>query len=1109
MTIAILKTDGTPIVIDSFTNPVFDYNGFLTAFNTSVKYRYYQVQDFKPEDQTTAAIEGYYPEVKFISYRMEYFTSSNPVSLTDLVNLKYNFKDVLASAGSSVTVNVVDFGDPYEDYWDETLYTFNLETLSDSTVKKYKVAQYDNLELSDYSIPIPTGATEAEQSPEVGSPSKYFYQKNFGDLVDGWSIDDSQKIKFKKTSTLISFQISHIESEIIPLLVTLESLATIDAKADSTVDDLSDLTNLQKAIFILKRSWGYYYVPGSNLVYRKDFDPVFSGSPNYDEYAYYYAGVVYFYQQCYQNSERLQLQLDHLNDPSLPEYTDSIDNVFSPLSYILRFLPVTALGIFPFSIIQSIFSEIIKGRAFSDNTQETIVKLVSAISNTNADPFLDYLLSSDDGAKTNFEEIYSNLSDARLSRIPFVNWFADTQTYKKYFCFAVYQLWIQSKYNFNPPGATDVVNKNCYFLLNPTEFNKNSVLNFPSPISTDPKTGNLVVTSLLSVSSTLNVKQVSVNVVTQIQNQVLVQDQWFTRAELPSTKTYGPFHIYQPITLIGFHANLELNIPTKSTLPAFLFHYITEYDELADFDAKVALAVNLSADVLLAFFTGGESIIADLVYLQYVGGVGEALIGSLPETESVLVWQGVTSASTTISLSAGVLSQINDYLIATETDPARAEILLHNRKLFLGLCLLTGGISALTQSQVISEAGAILNSTTDISYLSQDLQNLLRGIYNENTIITTTFGNKLEPYSNVSQAYQSYAIDIQGAFWKDFPDISASDLERLNSGGSVYMANWLYLHNAGSELASTLDFICDPDLTNWIKRYIDETDNLMDYINQLSYQQKVAFLNTFPPNILSDSNIAFIDSNAPDAMSSLFATLNPPSGLDSFLPGDAITQVNAQFKNSFYKFFVERTLLSANQAGETFLQNITNTVLDLSDLKNLYNNKIINACGLTDPRAIKRLSGANQLFSNTSIFKNGQPVQISIEEIFISGDQDAMSIIFPSGVPKEIITDPANYDNYDAFAIKAWDPTVVPDGRFRTYDTEMKYIYNFLNKYYDLGDEFTISMQSTLYSCGNCQRYMQCLQNLAIKDGKSIKIEFISDPEAITTGYLKQIIKNK
>ena len=66
----------------------------------------------------------------------------------------------------------------------------------------------------------------------------------------------------------------------------------------------------------------------------------------------------------------------------------------------------------------------------------------------------------------------------------------------------------------------------------------------------------------------------------------------------------------------------------------------------------------------------------------------------------------------------------------------------------------------------------------------------------------------------------------------------------------------------------------------------------------------------------------------------------------------------------------------------------------------------------------------------------------------------------------------------------------------RYYDTELKYICNFLDQYYDLGDHFTITFESSLDACGSCRRYIQALQNLAQKDGKLIEIKFVAHPQA-------------
>ncbi|MDN3548799.1 hypothetical protein [Mucilaginibacter aquaedulcis] len=134
---------------------------------------------------------------------------------------------------------------------------------------------------------------------------------------------------------------------------------------------------------------------------------------------------------------------------------------------------------------------------------------------------------------------------------------------------------------------------------------------------------------------------------------------------------------------------------------------------------------------------------------------------------------------------------------------------------------------------------------------------------------------------------------------------------------------------------------------------------------------------------------------------------------------------------------------------------------------------------------------SNRLFAVTEICLNEDIVD-SVSEIFISGNQAKFNTII-SGASDEmshIITEPSSWVKFESFSLK----TNFKEGTTAKNDTEMKYIFNFLEKHYNRGDQFTITLKSILYACDNCKLYLQALQNQAMLDGKILKINFIADP---------------
>ena len=74
----------------------------------------------------------------------------------------------------------------------------------------------------------------------------------------------------------------------------------------------------------------------------------------------------------------------------------------------------------------------------------------------------------------------------------------------------------------------------------------------------------------------------------------------------------------------------------------------------------------------------------------------------------------------------------------------------------------------------------------------------------------------------------------------------------------------------------------------------------------------------------------------------------------------------------------------------------------------------------------------------------------------------------------------------------------------RAYDTEVKYIYNLLEKHWDEGNRFEITVESTFYTCENCRDYWVALKELADHSGKTINIKIVSSPWAINNSTVKK-----
>ena len=112
--------------------------------------------------------------------------------------------------------------------------------------------------------------------------------------------------------------------------------------------------------------------------------------------------------------------------------------------------------------------------------------------------------------------------------------------------------------------------------------------------------------------------------------------------------------------------------------------------------------------------------------------------------------------------------------------------------------------------------------------------------------------------------------------------------------------------------------------------------------------------------------------------------------------------------------------------------------------------------------------------------------------------------IFDNNIPNGII-EPGNNTNFNIFKQKAID---IINKKERYDDTELKYVFNFLEKHWNTGNRFEITMESTYYSCQSCQGYMLYLKQLAKQEGKILNITIKSSKDAIDYNTLQEILLN-
>lgn len=187
-----------------------------------------------------------------------------------------------------------------------------------------------------------------------------------------------------------------------------------------------------------------------------------------------------------------------------------------------------------------------------------------------------------------------------------------------------------------------------------------------------------------------------------------------------------------------------------------------------------------------------------------------------------------------------------------------------------------------------------------------------------------------------------------------------------------------------------------------------------------------------------------------------------------------------------------------NLVNQLWKEKIINKLLFPINLRKLYFKYLEEFPGLQ--------KGFNQAEFKTTILNKGQKVE-EVVEFSLSGKKEKLLSTFgdPPSLPENTIDILSDYDNFEAFVKGASDF----EGKPRNYDSEIKYIFNFLKNHIDKGDEFIIETQNIFKTCGSCRREFVMLEDYLKLQGKKVKIVVMSDEIIKGTEDLKIALKLK
>ncbi len=127
-----------------------------------------------------------------------------------------------------------------------------------------------------------------------------------------------------------------------------------------------------------------------------------------------------------------------------------------------------------------------------------------------------------------------------------------------------------------------------------------------------------------------------------------------------------------------------------------------------------------------------------------------------------------------------------------------------------------------------------------------------------------------------------------------------------------------------------------------------------------------------------------------------------------------------------------------------------------------------------------------------------------IKEFSLSGRRDDIFSRFgnPPKLPEDTINPFHNYNDFLKFVGEAKDYA----GRTRKFDSEIKYVYNFLRNHIDKGDEFIIETTNIFKTCGSGSREFIILEKYLKTQGK--KVKFIINSDSKIEGFSKLLKEN-
>ena len=1131
---------------DIFQNLIYDIDGFLISFEfqketSFVKYHFYYSDEFKNirYNGKSYVPDGYYLEEKAILYfaykQGTAFTQSiapTPVELKENYCFKYiDFENNYpANIDDEVTVTSINSSLPNFIY-EENKAVFKIIKNVDNTPKLYYLKSNKKI---DFPIKLEIGngfvSYELSQVDNFLDPNRpdyinslgYFYQKNFSERVSGWLATTDTIQKMDRITTLITLRINKISRVIFPLLSDLWVL--IDAvgtqQPGHTLSDLD--TNLLKILYEIKKGWAMYYYP--NTPGLDTYIPILPNEgyyPDYEAYNKYYTSLVNFYSSCYRIKPFL-----------LNETSDD-----KKLELLIKCLGPSSLQVIPIDLRIDILVDFAKNKIYEDK-ENLVLKIVESIDPADSTYFLAKLQSTilpeNNENKTLFETLYDKINDQIL-------WIGKDN--RKTLMLKLFNLWYVSEFNpsFNTNDFEDDITNYDNIELGLLGYTSNTVmLNYNHEKSFGFYTDNM----------SFNFSDRKIEVHEDKQEVIKISpnygNDYQTERVTTVSKLVGTYNYFQAISLSDYKENdVAIKIPlvdlnqngqnVTALLPLFYLKYMDDFGDNEDLWTGIGLAF----DVALTFTGIGN--LSKLRHLRHIGKFGRAFRAwrtgtQTSETLFILkgIWSSAQGIGALLEISSSFVSiylnyttnNCNDYRNQVNQnindaspngqlpDDTNESVEFKRCKqldqILFWIQIGSLGLDVLASKMIKKHARQLEDlgypaswDVGDFLQLKQKFQGInAAGLDNFQSFINqipTSFR------SNVESKLLSYTSDQRMLFLDDFIDTNITEefWQKMVQNGGEAMDNWklMLINNISSE-RKLFEYLENTNLTNYLIRYYSD-DSLKVILKRINEADKQKFLLKYGSNNPINTNLFNKLSQNPSKFELLLESQSSikRGQLDFLDDADILSLIDSNLSENLIDLLRIKNKYLLKQLIKNFRRDINNVDIDINRLRDIQNGDAFSFFSSLSNNKKKKFQSVNKLLVKFQTYNNDVPIGGITERNFLAGRQEFISSIFNNGLPGNFI-EPFDYNKFNLFKKKAFDLDSVD----RFNDTELKFIFDFIENHWNTGNKFVIEMESTLYSCSSCQGYLLYLKKLADDSGKIIEITIKANKKARNYKSLNETI---